>query len=122
MIEIEAMDVLAGRSVGDRLRVRTPAERPDGIFAANDLIAVGVLQALVMLGDIRITEDIALIGYDDIDFAGTAVVPLSSIKQPSERIGATALEILLEEAEDPTLAPRQVVFQPNLVARTSTTG
>ncbi len=122
VIEIEAMDVLAGRSVGDRLRVRVPAERPDGIFAANDLIAVGVLQALVMLGDIRIPEDIALIGYDDIDFASTAVVPLSSIKQPSERIGATALEILLEEAEDPTLPPRQVVFQPSLVARTSTTG
>lgn len=122
VIEIEAMDVLAGRSAGDRLRDRPVADRPDGIFAANDLIAVGVLQALVMLGGLRVPQDIALIGYDDIDFASTAVVPLSSIKQPSERIGATALEILLDEAENPDLAPRQVVFQPSLVARASTVG
>jgi len=122
VIEVDALDVLAGRSAGDRLRARAAADRPEGIFAANDLLAVGVLQSLVMLGEVRVPHDIALIGYDDIDFASTAVVPLSSIRQPSERIGATALEILLEEAEDATLAPRQVVFQPSLVARTSTIG
>ncbi|MDP9027158.1 MAG: LacI family transcriptional regulator [Actinomycetota bacterium] len=122
VIEVDTLDVLAGRSAGDRVRARVADARPDGIFAANDLLAVGVLQSLVMLGEVRVPQDIALIGYDDIDFASTAVVPLSSIRQPSERIGATALEILLEEAEDPTLAPRQVVFQPNLVARTSTIG
>jgi LacI family transcriptional regulator len=122
VIEGDTLDELAGRSAGDRLRTRAAADRPDGIFAANDLLAVGVLQSLVMLGEVRVPQDIALIGYDDIDFASTAVVPLSSIRQPSERIGATALEILLEEAEDSTLAPRQVVFQPSLVARTSTTG
>jgi len=122
VIEVETLDVLAGRSAGDLLRTRATADRPDGIFAANDLLAVGMLQSLVMLGEVRVPQDIALIGYDDIDFASTAVVPLSSIRQPSERIGATALEILLEEAEDSGLAPRQVVFQPSLVARTSTTG
>jgi LacI family transcriptional regulator len=122
VIEVDTLDVLAGRSAGDRVRARAASDRPDALFAANDLLAVGVLQSLVMLGEIRVPQDIALIGYDDIDFASTAVVPLSSIRQPSERIGATALEILLEEAEDSTLAPRQVVFQPSLVARTSTTG
>jgi len=122
VIEAEALDVLAGRSAGDLLRTRAVRDRPDGIFAANDLLAVGVLQSLVMLGDVRVPQDIALIGYDDIDFASTAVVPLSSVRQPSERIGSTAVEILLEEAEDHSLAPRQVVFQPSLVARASTTG
>jgi LacI family transcriptional regulator len=122
VIEVDALDVLAGRSAGELLRTRAAVDRPDGIFAANDLLAVGVLQSLVMLGDARVPQDVALIGYDDIDFASTAVVPLSSIRQPSERIGATALEILLAEAEDSTLAPRQVVFQPSLVARTSTIG
>jgi len=48
-----------------------------------------------------------------------AVVPLSSIRQPSALIGQTAVEILLEEASDPSLTPRQVVFQPELVVRES---
>ncbi len=122
VIEVDTLDVLAGHSAGDLLRARGVDQRPDGIFTANDLLALGVLQSLVMLGEVRVPQDIALIGYDDIDFASTAVVPLSSIRQPSERIGATALEILLEEADNPTLTPRQVVFQPSLVARASTTG
>jgi len=46
-------------------------------------------------------------------------VPLSSIRQPSALIGQTAVEILLEEASDPSLTPRQVVFQPELVVRES---
>lgn len=122
VIELEALDVLAGRAAGDRLRARAREDRPDAIFAVNDLTAVGLLQSLLMLGDIRVPQDIALIGYDDIDFASSAIVPLSSIRQPSERIGTTALEILLEEADDPSLARRQVVFQPSLIARTSSTG
>jgi LacI family transcriptional regulator len=122
IISIETMTVLAGRSAGERLLAREPADRPDGIFAANDLIAVGVLQALVMFGDVRVPEEIALVGYDDIDFASAAVVPLTSIRQPAQLIGQTAIEILLEEADDPSLAPRQVVFQPELVVRQSTVG
>jgi len=80
-----------------------------------------MLQALVMQGSsIRVPDDIALIGYDDIDFASAAVVPLSSIRQPSALIGATAVQILLEEADDPSIAPRQIEFQPELVIRAST--
>jgi LacI family transcriptional regulator len=73
-----------------------------------------------MQGSVRVPDDVALIGFDDIDFASAAVVPLSSIRQPSQLIGRTALQILLEEAADPSLAPRQVVFQPELVVREST--
>jgi LacI family transcriptional regulator len=122
IITIEAMTVLAGRYAGEALLHRSPGSRPDGIFAANDLIAVGVLQALVMQGDVRVPEEIALVGYDDIDFASAAVVPLTSIRQPAQLIGQTAIEILLEEADNPELAPRQVVFQPELVVRQSSGG
>ena len=90
------------------------------MFAANDLVAMGLLQALVMNGTLLVPGDIALIGFDDIDFASAAVVPLSSVRQPSQLIGETALRILLEEAADPGLAPQQVVFQPELVVRAST--
>jgi LacI family transcriptional regulator len=81
---------------------------------------VGLLQALVMRGAARVPDDIAIIGFDDIDFASSTIVPLSSIRQPSRLIGQTALGILLEESDDPELAPRQVVFQPELVIRDST--
>ena len=74
-------------------------ELPDGIFCANDLLALGVMQSLTMTHRLRIPEDIALIGYDDIDFAVSAVVPLSSIRQPTEAIGRTAIELLVEEVE-----------------------
>ena len=120
VILIDGLTVIAGRAAGTELIARASAHRPDAVFAANDLVAMGVLQALMMQGaDVRVPGQIALIGYDDIDFASAAVVPLSSIRQPSALIGQTAVEILLEEASDPTLAPRQVVFQPELVVRES---
>jgi LacI family transcriptional regulator len=115
-----ALTVLEGRVVGQALLARPEAERPVALFAANDLVAMGLLQALVMNGTLLVPGDIALIGFDDIDFAAAAVVPLSSVRQPSQLIGETALRILLEEAADPELAPQQVVFQPELVVRAST--
>jgi LacI family transcriptional regulator len=111
-----ALSVLAGREAGRAIADRAPAERPDAVFAANDLVAVGVLQALALIGDIRVPEDVALIGYDDIAFASATVVPLSSIRQPSALIGATAVDLLLGDV------PRQVLFQPELVVRASTAG
>lgn len=118
VLETTALTVLEGRRVGEELIAR--ADRPDAIFAANDLVAVGLLQALVMVGAVRVPTDIALIGFDDIDFASAAVVPLSSIRQPRHEIGATALRILREEAAEPDLPPRRIVFQPELVVRAST--
>ena len=121
VITIDALSVIEGRTAGAGLVARAPLDRPDAVFAANDLVAMGVLQALMMQGaNVRVPDQIALIGYDDIDFASAAVVPLSSIRQPSALIGQTAVAILLEEAADPGLPPRQVVFQPELVVREST--
>jgi len=111
--------VLEGRAVGERLRARPPTERPDAVFAANDLLAVGLLQALVMLGPVMVPDEIAIIGYDDIDFSAATVVPLSSIRQPSELIGFRAVELLIAEVEG-VGAREQVVFQPELVVREST--
>jgi LacI family transcriptional regulator len=120
IIETPALSVEEGRAVGERLLERDRAARPDAIFAANDLIAVGLLQALYMQGAVVVPDEIALIGYDDISFARASVVPLSSIRQPSGLIGATAVDILLEEAADPSRAAVQIVFQPELVIRDST--
>lgn len=116
----ESLSITEGRRLGDQFAARPAAQRPDAIFAANDLMAIGVLQALVMFGSIRVPDDIALVGYDDIDFASGAVVPLTSVRQPAGLIGSTAVEILLDEALNDAQPGRSVVFQPELVVRNST--
>ncbi|WP_437770165.1 LacI family DNA-binding transcriptional regulator [Arthrobacter sp. KNU40] len=121
VVETDSLTVLSGRAAGEAIRHRPAAERPDAIFAANDLLAVGVLQGLMLMGGVQVPKEIALIGYDDIEFAAAAVVPLSSIRQPSALIGSTALELLLQEANSETgFEPTQVVFPPQLVVRAST--
>ncbi|MEC5198537.1 LacI family transcriptional regulator [Arthrobacter sp. PL16] len=121
VVEADAMTVLAGRDVGGGIAQRTPGELPDGIFCANDLLAIGVMQAVLLIRGLRIPEDLALIGYDDIDFSASAVVPLTSVRKPTELMGRTAVELLLEEIESPSSRRRQVIFDPELVERGSTT-
>lgn len=121
-VTTDQLTVLAGREAGSVIAARAPEDRPDAIFAANDLVAVGVMQALVMIGEVRIPEDIALIGYDDIAFAQSTVVPLTSIRQPAELIGTRALELLAQLIDDPQRTPETIEFEPELVVRASTTG
>ncbi len=122
VIECEALTVLRGRGAGEQIARRPADERPDAVFCANDLLAVGVLQGAGILGSVRIPEDIALIGYDDIDFAQATVVPLSSVRQPAREIGAAAVDVLFRALEDPASPPPHVRFRPELVVRASTAG
>ncbi|KSU54844.1 LacI family DNA-binding transcriptional regulator [Microbacterium enclense] len=121
VVETPALTVLDGRDAGERLLQR--AEVPDAVFAANDLLALGVLQALTMTGRVRVPEDVALIGYDDIDFAAAAVVPLSSIRQSATSMGYRAVDILLHDISGASQTlERNVQFRPSVVARASTVG
>ena len=120
VMQVASLDVDNGKDAGARIVARPPSERPDAIFAANDLVAIGVLQSLIMGGGIAVPEEIAVIGYDDNEYARAAVVPLSSIRQPTALIGQTAVEILLREAANPDSPPQQIVFKPELVVREST--
>ena len=117
------LTVQSGRAAGELLLTRQPADRPNGVFAANDLVAVGLLQAFAVLNGIRVPDDIALVGYDDIDFASAAVVPLSSVRQPSALIGETAVDLLLQEVQairsGESFEHQHVVYQPELVVRES---
>lgn len=122
IIEKPALTVLAGRQIGEEFAGRRPEDRPDAAFCANDLLAVGLLQGSAILGGIRVPADLAIIGYDDIDFAQSTVVPLSSIRQPAREIGATAIDLLLESLDTPSETPRRVRFRPELVIRASTGG
>jgi LacI family transcriptional regulator len=119
-IECADMTVLAGRQIGERIINEDRQTRPDAIFAANDLIAIGLLQAFVFNPQIRVPEDISIIGYDDISFAETAIVSLSSIRQPARQIGETAINLLFEELNNSdSHEHKQVTYQPELIARDS---
>ncbi|MFV0429668.1 MAG: substrate-binding domain-containing protein, partial [Arachnia sp.] len=115
----EEMSILAGRAEGERMLAE--ADLPDAIFAMNDLLAVGLLQALVMRGGIDVPGDVALIGYDDIDFCANAVVPLSSVRQPSVEMGTRAVELLeLALLEGAAHQHQHVQLRPELIVRAST--
>ncbi|GEO95685.1 LacI family DNA-binding transcriptional regulator [Kocuria turfanensis] len=120
VVPTDALTVLEGRRAGAAMLSRPAARRPEAVFAANDLLGLGLLQAFVFTHSLRVPEDVALIGYDDIDFATSAVVPLSSIRQPSRLMGRTAVELLEDEVADPEHRHRHVSFPPELVVREST--
>jgi LacI family transcriptional regulator len=121
VIEQSSLTVLQGRAAGELLVAREGEDRPDAVFAANDLLAVGLLQAFSFGSGIRVPEDIAMVGYDDIDFASATVVPLSSVRQPARLLGWTGVDLLLKEL-DGADHERRVRFQPELVARESSAG
>lgn len=120
VVATSALTVDEGVLAGRRIMARPRQSRPDALFAANDLLALGLLQSLVVDGTLLVPTQISLIGFDDIAFAAAAAVPLSSVRQPSRMIGQTALRVLIEESEDPGMIPRQTVFRPELVVREST--
>jgi LacI family transcriptional regulator len=123
VVEVNGLSVADGREAARHVIEMPVDRRPTAVLCANDLIALGMLQEVVRAG-LRVPEDLALVGYDDIDFAAAAVVPLSSVRQPREQLGRAAAELLLEEAGDAAgqHIHRQVVFRPELVVRTSSGG
>lgn len=122
VITTKNLDVIHGREVGNEIVAMPLSDRPNGVFAANDLLAVGLLQAFIFQASIKVPEEIGVVGYDDIAFAESAIVPLTSIKQPARLLGKTAIEMLVDEIENPSEhVHRLVTFQPELVVRASTT-
>ncbi|MGY5765244.1 LacI family DNA-binding transcriptional regulator [Brachybacterium sp. DNPG3] len=122
VIEADGLGVLAGRDAGERIAARPREERPDALFCVNDLLAVGVMQAFAYQHQVAMPEEIALVGYDDIEFARSTIVPLTSVSQPAELMGRTALALLEEEIVRADAPRRHVSFQPELVIRGSSAG
>ena len=116
-----ATTVREGRLAGERLLGLSGTRRPTAAFCANDLLALGLLQQVVASG-LRVPHDLAIVGYDDIYFAGAAAVPLTSVRQPRHELGRRAAELVMDEAANSDHAHQQVVLLPELVARTSTLG
>jgi LacI family transcriptional regulator len=119
VLETDEPTVATGRLAAERL-IGLP-RRPTALFCANDVMALGALQQLLLAG-VAVPAEVAVVGYDDIDFAGAAAVPLTSVRQPRDRLGRTATELLIEETTDGAHDHRGVTFVPELMVRDSTTG
>jgi len=94
-------------------------KRPDAILALSDLLAVGVRSALHRAG-VRVPEDVALAGYDDLPFAQYMTPPLTTVRLPYEEMGRAAVAWLLDAVRGRATSPLQHVYDPKLVIREST--
>ncbi|MFC6879737.1 MULTISPECIES: LacI family DNA-binding transcriptional regulator [Actinomadura] len=113
----DALSPTEGQAAAQRL-LDLPA-LPGGVFCANDLLAIGLINELTRVG-VRVPEEVAVVGYDDIELAASAAVPLTTVRQPRRELGWEAAELALAEvAEGPSHRHRQLVLTPELVIRHS---
>jgi LacI family transcriptional regulator len=94
------------------------AEPPTAIFATNDYMALGTYQAIVEEGR-KVPEDIALIGFNDIEFTATKGVELTTIGQKKYEMGALAVKVLVEKIEGDESKPstKEIFLKPELIIR-----
>lgn len=120
VMETSDLTVEEGRKVAERILACDIADRPDAVFAANDLLAIGLVQTLVLDRRLAVPQDIAIVGYDDIDFAASTVVPLTTVRQPRESLARAALTLLEEEiSESGTHEHGRHLLEPELIIRSS---
>jgi LacI family transcriptional regulator len=103
----------------DAMRGLLQASRPDGVFCYNDPIAFAAIEVVLEAG-LRIPEDIAFVGCDNLHFDTTLRAPLSSIDHHSSLVGVRAAKMLLSLLKNKTpRSPRHVALKPSLIVRQS---
>jgi len=94
-------------------------EKPSAVFVCNDLMAIGALRAAHESG-VHVPDELSIVGFDDIELSAYTSPPLTTVAQPKERIGALAVDMLLERVGGKRRDARKVVLQPELRVRAST--
>jgi DNA-binding LacI/PurR family transcriptional regulator len=116
LVEDGGWDLAGGRAATQRLVERQP--NLTGLFAQNDLMAIGALSALRQAGR-KVPEDCAVVGCDDIDMAPYATPPLTTVHVPFYETGAEAMRLLLSMVSDGAVSERDVVLPVHLIVRGS---
>ena len=104
---------------GAKLASELLRTRPvDGMFCYNDSMALGTLRTLSREG-IKVPDEVMVLGFDDLPFAASLPVSLSTVSQPTSEVARAALDLALARLADPTAVPRRVIIPTRLVARES---
>lgn len=107
----------SGRILANELlALRKP---PTALFVCNNLMTVGALATIHQRG-LRVPQDVAIVGFDDLPWAEALDPPLTVVRQPAYEVGRQAMELLLKRIMDPDRAPVTVRLLPELVTRSST--
>jgi LacI family transcriptional regulator len=91
---------------------------PDAVFAASDIMAVGAMRAVREAG-LRVPDDVAFVGFDDLPLPNSPDPPLTTVRQPILQFSTSAVEILLDLIENGVEPPRRVIMTTDLIIRES---
>jgi LacI family transcriptional regulator, repressor for deo operon, udp, cdd, tsx, nupC, and nupG len=116
-IELDSLDYDAGEHAAAQLMTLGDA-RPTAIFAVSDTLAIGVMKGVRGAG-LRVPEDVAVVGFDDIAVAAHVDPPLTTVAQPMQSLGETAAELLLKRLRDPRADVPGVLMPHRLIERRS---
>lgn len=92
--------------------------KPDAVFVASDTMALGALRALREAG-VRVPDEVAMVGFDDMPQAATADPPLTTVRQPIQRAGVLAVEMLIDILQNGAEPARRIILPTELVIRAS---
>lgn len=120
LISTASWTVEDGRKVGAALAARPKDKQPRAVLCANDMLALGMMQELIRAG-ISVPDDIAVVGYDDLEGAALGPVPLTTVAQPRTLLGRTAVEMMIRliDPTGPLPEANHIVLKPELVIRES---
>jgi LacI family transcriptional regulator len=101
-------------------RILDSGQRPDAVFVASDLMAVGAVDVLLREYGKRVPEDIAVVGFDDSAAALSGAIPLTTVHQPQRQMGRAMAQMLLERlAADADAGVQRLLMDTHLVVRAS---
>jgi LacI family transcriptional regulator len=112
------LSVRSGELAGENLLARHRTALPDAVVCANDQMAIGVLRAFAA-GGVRVPEDVAVVGFDDIALGRLYDPALTTVHQPMRMLGERACTRLLDRIAEPGLSPAVELLPTELVLRAS---
>jgi LacI family transcriptional regulator len=113
-----SLDFISGEQIAPEI-LALP-QLPDAIFAGNDALALGITNYFLKEG-LKVPDDVSVLGFDNVAYAESALVPLSTVSQTPYQLGYTMGEQMISELDaDESHLHQHVVFQPQIVERAST--
>ena len=118
VMKAPALDFLDGEQMG--AAIIAAGALPDAIFAGNDTLAMGIINYLASVG-VAVPGQVSVLGYDNTSYAESGLVPLSTVSQTPYQLGATmGAQMVAELSAGPEHVHQHVIFQPQIVERSST--